>query len=121
MNCAEFIDIVKSAQPILLRRHSREYLRLAENSLSLVSSSGQYLTLWLAENRKFKRILRRTYQLPKFPHLYDFREFLPFLRRWEEMVEVRKWSEKTNFPDLREIAVFTYLTLIPEYWTIYLE
>ena len=122
MNCAEFIGILKSGQPIILRRSSKEYLRLAENSLSVVTGVGKHFTLWLASNRKFKRILRSSiYLTPGFHTESDFLELLPFLRRWEEMAKVRNWSDNANFPYIREIATFVYLTLIPEYWTIYLE
>jgi hypothetical protein len=37
------------------------------------------------------------------------------------MRTARNWSEEPNFPTFSEIAVFVYLTLIPEHWTIYLE
>jgi hypothetical protein len=37
------------------------------------------------------------------------------------MRKVRHWAPNANFPDLTEIATFVYMTLIPEYWTIYLE
>ena len=139
MNCAEFMGIVKSPQPILLRRHSKEYLRLASDSLSLITESGSHLCLWLAADRKFKRILREVAENPYpprasmaaqrlldrlrggLPNIRHFRELVPFLRRWEEMRTARNWSSEKNFPVFSEIAAFVYLTLIPEHWTIYLE
>ena len=143
MNCAEFSGIIKSGQPILLRRHSKEYLRLATDSLSLVTEKNSHVCLWLAANHKFKRILRavpQNWDPPKsdppklgtasqtlldrlrgISGIRDLRELIPFLRRWEEMRTARNWSEEPNFPTFSEIAVFVYLTLIPEHWTIYLE
>jgi hypothetical protein len=128
MNCPEFIDILKSGQPIILRRHSKEYIRLTDNSLSVIAESGMHACLWLAANRKFKRIIRsvsldnngKSWKIDTLP-LFHFRDITGFLRRWEEMRQVRNWAPTANFPDLTEIAAFVYLTLIPEYWTIYLE
>jgi hypothetical protein len=114
MNCAEFIGIVKSGQPILLRRHSKEYVRLGENSLSVVIAHETHICLWLASNRKFKRILRR------FADDIRVQETTRFLQQWQEIGTARDWSV-TNFPGFQEIATFVYLTLIPEYWQIYLE
>jgi hypothetical protein len=120
MNCAEFIEIIKSGQPIIFRRHSREYIRLSSDSLSVISENGTHLCLWLAAIRHFKRILRSLD--PSWgAQGVQFRETLGFLYRWEEMREVRRWGPNLNFPALREIATFVYLTLVPEYWTIYLE
>ena len=115
MNCAEFIDILKSGQPIILRRHSKEYVRVSENSLSVVSEAGTHVCLWLAANRKFKRTLRRFSS-----HIPNFGETSCFLNKWDDMREARNWSPE-NFPGLREIATFVYLTLVPEYWMICLE
>ena len=114
MNCAEFIGIVKSGQPILLRRNSKEYIRLGENSLSVISGNGAHICLWLASNRKFKRILRR------FADDIRVEETTRFLQQWQEIGTARDWTV-TNFPGFQEIAAFVYLTLIPEYWQIYLE
>jgi hypothetical protein len=138
MNCAEFIGILKSGQPVILRRHSKEYVRLTKDSLSLVTESGSHVCLWLAANRKFKRILRtvpKNWDLSKpitgsqrlidrlkgVSGIRDFRELISFLRCWKEMCTVRNWSSEDNFPAFSEIAIFVYLTLIPEYWTISLE
>jgi len=138
MNCAEFIGILKSGQPIILRRSSKEYLRLSESSLTVVTGKNQHLTLWLAANPKFKRILRAILESPEslpnkaterllyrlrgfLPSIRDFQELVPFLRNWEMMRQARNWSSESNFPNFREIASFVYLTLIPEYWQIYLE
>jgi hypothetical protein len=126
MNCGEFIDILKSGQPILLRRHSKEYIRLSENSLSVTTENGVHLCLWLAASRHFKRIIRSLnlkenhYPAIDLSRVGRFRETLAFLYRWEEMRTARDWSPH-NFPGLTEIATFVYLTLIPEYWMIYLE
>jgi hypothetical protein len=122
MNCAEFIGILKSGQPLILRRHSKEYLRLAENSLSVVTVSGKHLCLWLAANHKFKRILRVVPQNPPevsptasrlinrlrggLPNIRDFRELVFFLRYWEEMRRARLWAPNYNFPGLTEVATF---------------
>jgi hypothetical protein len=114
MNCAEFIDIVKSGQPIVLRRHSKEYVRLSENALSVVIAYETHICLWLASNRKFKRILRR------FGDDIRAEETTHFLHQWQEIGTARDWTV-TNFPGFQEIATFVYLTLIPEYWAIYLE
>jgi hypothetical protein len=115
MNCPEFIGIVKSGQPIILRRYSKEYVRIAENSLSVVTAHETHICLWLASNRKFKRILRR------FSEDIRVGETNYFLRQWQEIGTARAWSSKDNFPGLHEIATFVFMTLIPEYWKIYLE
>jgi len=114
MNCAEFIDIVKSGQPIVLRRYSKEYIRLSENALSVVIAYETHICLWLAANRKFKRILRR------FGDDIRAEETTRFLQQWQEIGTARDWTV-SNFPGFQEIATFVYLTLIPEYWAIYLE
>ena len=124
MNCPEFIEILKSGQPIILRRHSREYIRLTENSLSVISKEGVHYCLWLAANRKFKRIIcsvsaDNNWKIDTL-FLGYFREMAWFLKQWQEIREVRGWT-LFYFPGLNEIATFVYLTLIPEYWMIYLE
>lgn len=116
MNVAEFTGIVKSGSPVILRRRSNEYIRLSENGLSVVRDNC-HLTLWLASNRKFKRVLTT---LASPGAMEPFRETHRFLEVWKEIREARQWSPH-SFPDLNEIAAFVYLTLIPEYWTIYLE
>jgi hypothetical protein len=121
MNCAEFIDILKSGQPILLRRHSKEYVWLTENSLSVVAENKVLLCIWLAADFKSKRYLLNNFDSNWNHRVKSFRETFWFLNRWQEMREARGWSTTINFPGLNEIATFVYLTLIPEYWTIYLE
>ena len=112
----------------MLRRRSKEYFRLTENSLSVIAKDGVHLCLWLAANRRFKCILRslsleRSHPLAVLePFRWgEYRETVGFLYRWEEMRRARHWGPKLNFPELSEIAAFVYLTLIPEYWAIYLE
>jgi hypothetical protein len=119
MNCAEFIDILKSGQPIILRRYSKEYVRLSENSLSIVTGTGEHICLWLAANRKFKRILSAGTVVDFVISKKNLQELVWFLNRWQEMRQARRWSPR-NFPGLHEIAAFVYLTLTPEYWQIYL-
>jgi hypothetical protein len=130
MNCGEFVGIVKSGQPVILRRHSKEYIRLAENALSVVAEDGTHICLWLAANRKFKRILasfshrfiiERSGCHSDFVEVKRFRETSWFLRKWQEMQEARDWTSTHNFPNLIEVATFVYLTLIPEYWMICLQ
>lgn len=117
MNCPEFINIVKSGQPIIFRRNSKEYVRITENSLSVITEHGEHLCLWLSANRKFKRMLRT---LGGESNIINFKETHRFLNQWQEIREARDWSSD-NFPSFYEIATFAYLTLVPEYWTIYLE
>ena len=118
MNCAEFIDIVKSGQPVLFRRHSKEYIRLAERSLAIVAEDEKHYVLWIVAERKFQSILRGTVPTERYRKV--LRETVSFLNRWQEMADARDWSRR-NFPSLTEIATFIYMTLIPEYWMIYLE
>lgn len=123
ISCPELITLIKGGVPVRFRRHSPAYVRLTEISLAVISAKGEHLCLWLAKTGKFKSIMRALPPAGSKPYLAlsDWLEIVVFLRKWEEMRQMRNWAPGANFPHFTEIAAFCYLTLVPEHWQIYTE